>query len=154
MTITTITSDVNLDNIDTANTITITIPPDITTYGAGTIGSISYGAGTSFSSSMWNGSYNYTTSSITPNSGFYTASGQEVARIPSNEATLEVTGRIKMNGEYLDERLERIETLLSIPTRNVKIEEQYPKLKELYDQYMHELEKCKTWNRIKKGSEE
>jgi len=72
---------------------------------------------------------------------------------PTEPATLEVKGRIKMQGEYLDERLERIETLLQIPTRDVTIEAQYPKLKALYEEYIAELEKYKTWNRLTKGSE-
>lgn len=74
--------------------------------------------------------------------------GENTVRIEET-ATLDVRGRVKINGEWLDERLERIETLLSIPTRDVTMEEKHPKLKQLYEQYMHELEKYKTWDRIK-----
>lgn len=74
--------------------------------------------------------------------------GEKTVRI-EEDATLDVRGRVKINGEWLDERLERIETLLSIPTRDVTMEEKHPKLKQLYEQYMHELEKYKTWDRIK-----
>lgn len=71
----------------------------------------------------------------------------------ASKAALEVNGRLKINGEFLDDRLERIETLLSIPTRDVTIEQQFPKLRELYEAYMKELEKYKTWNRLTKGTE-
>lgn len=110
-------------------------------------------------SSSTSGSY-LTTSSIGtsytwthPPYVMQTSNGEEVAKVAADEATLEVTGRIRINGEYLDERLERIETLLNIPTRDVTIEEQYPKLKALFKEYMQELEKYKTWNRLTKGNE-
>lgn len=76
------------------------------------------------------------------------ASGTEIFRIPTDEATLDVKGRIKMNGEYLDERLERIETLLNIPIRDIEMENEFPKLKALWEEYNKELEKYKTWKRI------
>jgi hypothetical protein len=80
--------------------------------------------------------------------------GVNVLNVPNSEApSLKVTGDIVLNGDSISERLERIETMLQIPTRDVTIEEQYPKLKKLYEQYMTELEKCKTWNRLKKGTE-
>ena len=74
--------------------------------------------------------------------------GENTVRI-EEDATLDVRGRVKINGEFLDERLERIETMLHIPTRDVTMEQKHPKLKELYEQYLHELEKYKTWDRIK-----
>lgn len=108
---------------------------------------------------------NYTTASSSY--GTFTASymqkdysiktprGSEVLRVPNSDTpTLEVTGNVRINGEDLNERLERIETLLNIPTRNVTIEAQYPKLKKLYEEYMSELEKYKTWNRLKKGTKQ
>ena len=64
-------------------------------------------------------------------------------------ATLEVKGSVVINGVDLEERLSTIETLLQIPTRDVTMETKHPKLAELYKQYMHELEKYKTWERIK-----
>lgn len=67
--------------------------------------------------------------------------------------TLRVNGTIELNGESLNDRLERIETLLQIPSRDAIIEAQYPKLRELFEQYMAELEKYKTWNRLNKGTE-
>lgn len=67
----------------------------------------------------------------------------------ANGANLEVKGRVKINGEYLDERLERIETVLQIPTRDIAIENKYPKLKQLYQEYTKELAKYKTWETLK-----
>jgi len=64
-------------------------------------------------------------------------------------ATLDVKGTVKINGVDLEERLKTIETLLQIPTRDVTMEAEHPKLKALYEEYMHELEKYKTWHRIK-----
>jgi len=64
-------------------------------------------------------------------------------------ATLDVKGTVKINGVDLEERLKTIETLLQIPTRDVTMEAKHPKLKALYEEYMHELEKYKTWHRIK-----
>ncbi len=64
-------------------------------------------------------------------------------------ATLDVKGNVKINGVDLEERLKTIETLLQIPTRDVTMEAKHPKLAELYKSYMHELEKYKTWDRIK-----
>jgi len=54
-----------------------------------------------------------------------------------------------MNGIDLDDRLSTIEKVLCIPTRDVTMENKYPKLKKLYDEYMHELEKYTTWEQIK-----
>lgn len=97
----------------------------------------------------------FTTSYVQPDYSIKNPSGNEVLRVPDSDTpTLEVTGNVRINGEDLNERLERIETLLNIPTRNVTIEAQYPKLKKLYEEYMAELEKYKTWNRLTKGTEQ
>lgn len=67
----------------------------------------------------------------------------------SDPASLEVKGRMVINGKDLEERLDTIEKVLQIPERDVKLEKKHPKLKKLYDQYIHELEKYRTWERIK-----
>jgi hypothetical protein len=64
-------------------------------------------------------------------------------------ATLDVKGNIVMNGVDLNERLKTIETVLQIPTRDATMEAKHPKLAKLYKEYMKELEKYKTWDRIK-----
>lgn len=63
-------------------------------------------------------------------------------------ATLEVKGTVKINGVDLEERLNTIEKVLQIPTRDVTMEDKHPRLKSLYQEYMHELEKYKTWDRL------
>lgn len=105
---------------------------------------ISYSNGTSYYSPVAN-------TSLTNNKG------KAVLTIPAdgdtvqieNDATLEVKGKIKVNGVDLEERLGVIEQVLNIPTRDVAMEDKHPKLKQLYEQYMRELEKYKTWDRIK-----
>lgn len=92
-----------------------------------------------------------------PNANFHNGQGQAVMTIPHGEnkviledkAELEVKGRVRINGEYLDERLERIETVLNIPSRNIEMENKYPKLKELWEAYNRELAKYKTWDKLK-----
>ena len=79
-------------------------------------------------------------------SSYFTSTGNEKLTIDS---TLTVHGDIIINGQSLNERLSIIEQTLNIPTRDVTMEQKYPKLKEIYDQYKHELEKYKTWQRIK-----
>jgi len=69
--------------------------------------------------------------------------------ILEEKATLEVKGTVKIDGVDLEERLSTIETVLCIPTRDVKLEAKYPKLAELHRQYMQELEKYKTFERLK-----
>jgi len=128
----------------TASTITLT--------GAG--GSISTPSG---AGSNWinTGTINGTISSSS--SHFNNGSGKSIMSIPhgedkviiEKEAELEVQGRVKINGEYLHERLERIETLLNIPSRDITMEHKYPKLKELWESYNRELAKYKTWDKLK-----
>ena len=67
----------------------------------------------------------------------------------NKDATLEVKGNVVINGVDLEERLNVIEQVLNIPHRDVTMETKYPKLAKLYQQYMHELEKYKTFERLK-----
>ena len=123
-------------------------------------------------------SYTYTTSSFNGSSGastvilnsnvtsanpswnttnFHNGSGETLMTIPQGgkevvlekAATLEVRGNLVMNGVDLDERLKTIEKVLQIPERDVIMESKHPRLKQLYEEYMHELEKYRTWHRIK-----
>lgn len=92
-----------------------------------------------------------------PSTNFTSSNGNAVMTMPYGEdkivvaekAALEVKGKMVLNGMDLEERLNTIETVLQIPTRDVTIEAKHPKLAELYKEYMHELEKYKTWDRIK-----
>ena len=67
----------------------------------------------------------------------------------SNPPELEVKGRMVINGRDLEERLNTIEKVLCIPERDVRIEEKHPKLKKLYDEYIHALAKYRTFEAIK-----
>jgi vancomycin resistance protein YoaR len=67
----------------------------------------------------------------------------------NNPAELEVKGRMVLNGRDLEERLDTIEKVLAIPERDVKLEKKHPKLKKLYDEYIHALAKYRTWEAIK-----
>jgi hypothetical protein len=69
--------------------------------------------------------------------------------VKQNPASLEVKGRMVINGRDLEERLDTIEKVLSIPERDVRIEEKHPKLKKLYDEYIAALGKYRTWEAIK-----
>ena len=88
---------------------------------------------------------------------FHNGSGETLMTIPQGgkevvlekAATLEVRGNLVMNGVDLDERLKTIEKVLQIPERDVIMESKHPRLKQLYEEYMHELEKYRTWHRIK-----
>ena len=66
-----------------------------------------------------------------------------------NPASLEVKGRMVINGRDLEERLNTIEKVLSIPERDVILEKKHPKLKKLYEEYINELSKYKMWQSIK-----
>jgi len=66
-----------------------------------------------------------------------------------NPASLEVKGKMVINGRDLEERLDIIEKVLQIPERDVKLEKKHPKLKKLYDEYITALGKYRTWESIK-----
>jgi hypothetical protein len=130
-------SDISISD-DSIGTITIDIPYDPASSiwtNATTISSID--------SYPYNGTY----------SGVFTvkgSDGSEIITVPPGEGVVKVNGDIVLNGDSLNERLTRIETMLNIPTRDVKIEEQFPRLRKIYEEYMQELEKYKTWARLTK----
>lgn len=64
------------------------------------------------------------------------------------ESALNVSKDRILREESLSERLKRIETVLNIPTRDIEMENKYPRLKQLFEEYMQELEKLKTWERL------
>jgi hypothetical protein len=66
-----------------------------------------------------------------------------------NPASLEVKGKMVINGRDLEERLDTIEKVLQIPERDVKLEKKHPKLKKLYDEYITALGKYRTFEAIK-----
>ncbi len=107
-------------------------------------------------SKISNGTINYSNNWTVANTNFggvnnpvLTIPNGENKVVLENSATLEVKGNVKINGQDLEERLERIETLLHIPTRDVTLEEKYPKLKKLWEEYNKELAKYRTWDKLK-----
>ena len=117
---------------------------------------VSVTAGT-YSSGYTTLGYNGASASfVSGNTNLVSNNGKPILTVPSNEqtvvlekaATLEVKGNVVINGVDLEERLNVIEKVLQIPTRDVTMEANHPKLKELYQAYMHELEKYKTWDRL------
>ena len=73
--------------------------------------------------------------------------------VKQDPATLEVKGRMVVNGLDLEERLKTIERVLMIPERDVTMEAKYPSLKKKYDEYIKELEKYRMWDAIKGDDE-
>jgi hypothetical protein len=67
----------------------------------------------------------------------------------TNPPELEVKGRMVINGRDLEERLDTIEKVLQIPERDVKLEKKHPKLKKLYNEYIHALGKYRTFDALK-----
>ena len=130
----------NTSAISGANTITLSTTP------TSSMGYTTISSGTS-------GTYNW----VQPPTNFYSSNQKTIMTIPHGEekmvldkaATLEVQGNVVINGLDLEERLKTIEKVLCIPERDVIMEAKYPKLADLYQQYMHELERYKTWDRIK-----
>lgn len=110
----------------------------------GTTNQIYVGQGGSGGSGTW------TNATINTNTQFSNAKGKAVLEIPNTEIpSIKITGDIEWNGERLQDRLERIETMLNIPTRDVTMEEKYEKLRNLSNQYKQALEEYKTWERLK-----
>ena len=67
----------------------------------------------------------------------------------TNPPSLDVKGRMIINGRDLEDRLDTIEKVLQIPERDVKLERKHPKLKKLYDEYITALGKYRTFEAIK-----
>ena len=123
------------------NVGSVTIPVNATTSSTYTIGNTG-GGGTNWTS---------------PNTSWGSSNGTPVMTIPHGQnkvivdetASLEVKGRMIINGIDLENRLSTIEKLLNIPTRDAIMEEKYEKLRTLSDQYKQALEEYKTWERLK-----
>lgn len=99
------------------------------------------------------------TVSYNPSTNFSSSNQKPILTIPHGEekvildekATLDVKGTVVINGIDLEERLSTIEKVLQIPQRDVTMESKYPKLKKLYEEYMRELDKLRTWDALKES---
>lgn len=67
-----------------------------------------------------------------------------------NNNDLRVNGNLVVNGRDLGERLSVIENVLGIPERDIELEKKHPKLKAMYDSYITELAKYRTWESLTK----
>ena len=91
------------------------------------------------------------------NTSFNSSNNTPILTIPHGEekvvlhekASLEVKGKVVINGIDLEERLKTIEKVLAIPERDAIMEAKYPSLKQKFDEYINALEKYKTFERIK-----
>ena len=79
----------------------------------------------------------------------WTNPNDNVMIVKQDPASLEVKGRMVINGRDLEERLDTIEKVLQIPERDVILEKKHPKLKKLYDEYITALGKYRTFEVIK-----
>jgi len=93
----------------------------------------------------------------TPSTHFNSSNGKAIMTVPNGrdeivlekDATLTVKGKVVINDRDLEERLDTIEKVLQIPERDVTLERKHPKLKKLYDEYIHALGKYRTFEAIK-----
>lgn len=92
---------------------------------------------------------------ISASNGAYTWQNptDNVMVVKADPATLEVKGKMVLNGLDLEERLKTIERILTIPERDAKMEAKYPSLKKKFDDYINSLEKYRTFERIKGDQE-
>ena len=92
-----------------------------------------------------------------PSTQFNNSNGKPIMTVPAGtdeivlakDATLTVKGKVVINDQDLEERLNTIEKVLQIPERDVILEKKHPKLKKLHDEYIKELSKYRMWNVIK-----
>jgi hypothetical protein len=115
-----------------------------------------YGNGTTVTIPPLTSGQIYTTNTTGP---FLTSTGtgtswtngtSEIMRInQTNPPSIDVKGKMVINGRDLEERLETIEKVLQIPERDVILEKKHPKLKKLYDDYINALGKYRTFEAIK-----
>ena len=97
------------------------------------------------------------TSWANPSTQFNSSNGKPIMSVPNGkdeiilekDATLTVKGKVVINDRDLEERLDTIEKVLRIPERDVILEKKHPKLKKLYDEYIHALGKYRTFEAIK-----
>ena len=88
-------------------------------------------------------------SSAAPNYTF----ADNVLKVNGNPATLEVKGKMVLNGLDLEERIKTIEKVLMIPERDATMEAKYPSLKKKFDEYINALAKYRTFEAIKGDSQ-
>jgi hypothetical protein len=116
-----------------------------TTANTGTI-SISNIAGSGYNLGSGSGQI-YTTNGTSGAS--WISPNDNVMIVKQNPASLEVKGKMVINGKDLEDRLDTIEKILQIPERDVRLEKKHPRLAKLYHEYINELAKYRMWHAIK-----
>ena len=111
------------------------------------IGGLSGGAYSTIGAASWAGGL----SSSNNFSTLKNQSGQAVLDFPPDEPIVDIKGRIRMNGEYLDERLKRIEDALLIPHRDVIMEQKYEILSKIWAEYNETATALNNWENIEKS---
>jgi hypothetical protein len=138
------------------------IPP-LTSSQIYTISTGAGGGGGAGNITLNGGSHIYTTTGTNgaswtnPSTQFNNSNGKPIMTVPAGtdeivlekDATLTVKGKVVINDRDLEERLNTIERVLTIPERDVKLEKKHPKLKKLYDEYINALGKYRTFDAIK-----
>jgi hypothetical protein len=75
-------------------------------------------------------------SSIVPSSTIVNPASSSILNINGNTNKVEVKTALEVNGRDIINELDEIKATLLIVTRDKKLEEKYPELKEAYDNYM------------------
>ena len=116
------------------------VPPGATVGGVLPVGQVYTTTGTS-GQFLFNGGSNGTSWGNTTDT---------VMRVnQTNPPSVDVKGRMVINGRDLEDRLDVIEKVLQIPERDVILEKKHPKLKNMYYDYINELAKYRMWEAIK-----
>ena len=135
-----------MTNIYNTKLTTTTLPSNYTRSGSG-------GSGQVYTTNSTSG-LNWATPTSTQ---FNSSAGKPIMTVPNGkdeiilekDATLEVKGKVKINGIDLEERLNIIERILMIPKRDATLEDKYPSLKKKFNDYINTLEKYQTFEHIK-----
>ena len=84
-----------------------------------------------------------------PTSPSYTVSSLSNTTLNVGPTVTKITTPLEVNGRDILKELDEMRDALLLLKRDVKMEEKYPKLKELMDAYERALEKYKTFDAIK-----
>ncbi len=90
-----------------------------------------------------------TASSINLNDVISTSNPSSLMTVNGHKKTVEISATLEVNGRNVLKELDEMRDALLLLKRDVKMEEKYPKLKELKDAYERALEKYKTFDAIK-----
>jgi hypothetical protein len=141
--------------VKTLNTVGATVGGIVTTNGFNGTSHPSYGAippltvGKVYTTNNTGSAGQFLTTGI--NGTTWANPNDNVMIVKQDPASLEVKGKVVINGVDLEERLNTIEKVLQIPERDVILEKKYPKLKRLYDEYIAALGKYRTFEAIKES---